>query len=108
MKFPGGVASIPTGDDDCDYPPDDTAKPARRIEFQEIEGVEESKPLVLRVSMAPIRICDARNPGLFIEVLSAAHESFDYVLCDWTLTRKELAAPYRLTRDSGITILCPQ
>ena len=61
-----------------------------------------------RLSNAPIRICDARNPGSFIEVLSAAHRSFEYVLCDWTLTGEEMATAYRLTRDSGITILCPQ
>ena len=61
-----------------------------------------------RLSNAPIRICDARNPGSFIEVLSAAHKSFEYVLCDWTLDGEELAAAYRLTRDSDITFLCPQ
>ena len=61
-----------------------------------------------RLSNAPIRICDAREPGAFLKVLFEAHTAFDYALLDWTLAGEEMAAAYRLTRDSHIAFLCPQ
>jgi hypothetical protein len=60
-----------------------------------------------KLSNAPIRICDARNPDTFLKVLFDAHKAFEYAMCDWTLGREEAAAAYRLTQDSPITFLCP-
>jgi hypothetical protein len=223
-EFPKGISSIPTGDDDLGFLTEDTAKPGKRIEFPEIEGLEEPKPLVYRVievlealhaehhqqertplwlqsghwpdqspervqlelrallrsphlsaylnqmwmfwrflmrsqkptvlfcrshtpvanmlflmcmrgstfseqllegdvkerdfpvltcgagrlSNAPIRICDARSSDAFMRVLFDAQALFDYALCDWMLKGEEMAAAYRMTRDSQIMFLCPQ
>jgi len=223
-QFPEGVSSIPTGYDDLGFLTEDMAKLGRRIEFPEIEGLEEPKPLVYRVieileevyagchqheitppwlqsghwpdqspeqvqlelrallrsphlsaylnqmwtfwrfvmrsqkptllfcrsrspaanmlflmcmrgstlseqllegdlkerdfpvlicgagrlSNAPIRICDARNPDAFMRALFDAHTLFDYALCDWILEGEEMAVAYSMTRDSQITFLCPQ
>jgi hypothetical protein len=59
------------------------------------------------LSNAPIRICDARDPDTFLRVLFEAHKSLEYAMCDWTLTGEEMAAAYRMTKDSNVTFLCP-
>ena len=56
---------------------------------------------------APIRFCDAKEPTAFLRMLSDAHKSFEYAVCDWILEGDELAAAQRLTKDSPITFLCP-
>lgn len=48
LKFPQGVSSIPTGDDDLCYLAEDEANPPRPVEFPEIEGLENPRPLVFR------------------------------------------------------------
>ncbi len=60
-----------------------------------------------KLCYAPIRICDAREPDTFLRVLSDAHKSFEYAVCDWTLAGDELVTAYRITQDSPITFLCP-
>jgi hypothetical protein len=60
-----------------------------------------------KLTISPIRICDAREPDTFLRVLSDARRAFEYALCDWTLAGEEAAATYRLTQDSQITFLCP-
>ena len=61
-----------------------------------------------RLAQSQIRICDAREPDVFLKVLFDAHNHFDYAMCDWKLQGEELAAAYRMTRDSQISFLCPQ
>jgi len=60
-----------------------------------------------RLSIAPIRVCDARERDSFCKVLFDAQTLFDYAFCDWRLEGEELAGAYRMTRDSQITFLCP-
>lgn len=57
---------------------------------------------------APIRICDARDPGVFLRVLFDAYPYFDCAVCDWDLEVEEIAAIIRMTKDSPIAFLCPQ
>jgi hypothetical protein len=61
-----------------------------------------------RLAHAPVRVCDVREPDTFLRVLFDAHEAFDFAICDWKLAGEELAAAYRLTRDSHVTFLCPE
>jgi len=58
-----------------------------------------------RLITSPIRICDAREPDTFLNVLFHAHTHFDYAVCDWNLSAEEKAEAYRMTRDSQIKFL---
>ena len=57
---------------------------------------------------APLRICDARDPGVFLQVLFEAYPYFDCAVCDWNLEPEEIQAITRMTKDSPIAFLCPQ
>ena len=60
-----------------------------------------------RLVNSPIRYCDVREPDTFLKVLFEAHPSFAFALCDWNLAGEELAAAYRMTRDSQIVFVRP-
>jgi hypothetical protein len=60
LKFPEGTSAIPDGDDGSGYLAEEESKLKKQFEFPEIEGLEEPKPLVLRV----------------IEVLEGFYENF--------------------------------
>jgi hypothetical protein len=60
-----------------------------------------------RLVTSPIRVCDAREPDTFLNVLFEAHACFDYALCDWNLSAGEKAAAYRMTLGSQIKFFCP-
>ena len=57
---------------------------------------------------APVRICDARDPEVFLRVLFDAYPHFDCAVCDWNLTADEIQAVTRMTQDSPLAFLCPQ
>ena len=59
-----------------------------------------------RLDCSPLRICDAREPDVFFEVLAKARSYFDYAVCDWRLSAKDKAEVYRATRNSKIKFLC--
>lgn len=60
-----------------------------------------------KLAGAPIRICDARTPDMFLRVLFETHTMFDYAVCDWTLDEEEVAGACRMTSDSRIKFLFP-
>ena len=60
------------------------------------------------LSWAPLRICDTRDPDVFLRVLFDAYPYFDCAMCDWTLEPEEINAISRMTKDSPIAFLCPQ
>lgn len=64
-------------------------------------------PSAGRLCNAPMRICDAREPEVFLRVLMAGHRSFRFAVCDWELRGEEAAAAYRITKDARISFLCP-
>jgi len=57
---------------------------------------------------APLRVCDARDPDVFLRVLFDAYPHFDCAVCDWNLTADEIRAVARMTKDSPLAFLCPQ
>jgi hypothetical protein len=57
---------------------------------------------------APLRICDVRDPDVFLRTLFDAYPHFDCAVCDWDLEDDEIAAIIRMTKDSPIAFLCPQ
>ena len=61
-----------------------------------------------KLAGSPIRVCDARDPEVFLRVLFDAHPHFDCIMCDWPLADAELTAATRMTRDSKIEFLCPE
>jgi hypothetical protein len=62
-----------------------------------------------RFANAPLRICDARQPGALLNSLPALFsENLDCcVVCDWYLEGEELAAAHQLAKESQIAFLCP-
>jgi hypothetical protein len=61
-------------------------------------------------AFAPLRLCDAREPGAFLNSLPKlfSEEGAFYVVCDWHLEREELAAAVQLKDESQITFLWPR
>lgn len=59
-----------------------------------------------RLNGSLLRICDAREPDVFFEVLAEARSYFDFAVCDWKLSAREKAEVFRITRKSKIRFLC--
>ena len=59
-----------------------------------------------RLHRSPLRICDAREPDVFFEVLAEASSYFDYAVCDWKLSAREKAEIFRITHKEKIKFLC--
>ena len=62
----------------------------------------------LQLSLAPLRICDARDPGVFLRTLFDAYPHFECAVCDWQLEDGEIELVRRMTRDKPIAFLCPE
>jgi hypothetical protein len=63
-----------------------------------------------RLASAPLRMCDARKPGAFLNSLPKlfSEEVACYVVCDWCLEGEELAAALQLKDESQISFLWPR
>ena len=61
-----------------------------------------------KVAPAPIKVCDARNPGSFLKSLPqlVSEEETSYVVCEWELEGEELSTAKQWSLDSGMTFLC--
>lgn len=58
---------------------------------------------------APLRICDARQPGALLRWLPKLllENPGCSVFCDWDLEGKDLAEAWRLGKESEMTFFCP-
>jgi hypothetical protein len=61
-----------------------------------------------KVAPAPIKVCDARNPGSFLKSvpLLVSEAEASYVVCDWELEGEELSTAKQWSLESGMTFLC--
>lgn len=70
---------------------------------------ERLNHVVSHLSHAPVRLRDGCGPDKFRITcgLLASKGEFTYILCDWTLTDRELAFAKHLAAVTGLVFLCP-
>lgn len=83
---------------------------ARRVVNAELEELDFSRLTLVcsRLAHAPLKVCDARVPGVFLKTLPVlfSQEGESYAVCDWELEGDELVAAQQLSKESGIRFLC--